>query len=254
MEVEGLRKGKGQAKEKPPVVPVALAVVEATLPFLTHPVAAMVRLQMYTGMRPGEAMSMRADEIDRSGDVWLYRPSRHKTEGHGQGRVIPLGLKAQELITRFLEAADPAGYLFSPAAAVEARNERRRKERVTPMTPSQAGRKRAARPKRAPGARYSRSAYLTAICKGCDRAFPHPHVEWKTGEKFTAKDGLDVVLWRRAHRWHPNQFRHTLATEVRAHFGLEAAQAVLGHARADVTQVYAERDLSKTIEVMRQIG
>ena len=51
----------------------SVEVVEATLPFLTHPVAAMVRLQMFTGMRPGEARAMRADEIDRSGDVWLYR-------------------------------------------------------------------------------------------------------------------------------------------------------------------------------------
>jgi site-specific recombinase XerC len=51
--------------------------------------------------------------------------------------------------------------------------------------------------------------------------------------------------------WHPNQLRHTVATEVRARFGLVAAQAVLGHAKADVTQVYAERDLTRAAEVMR---
>jgi integrase len=33
-------------------------------------------------------------------------------------------------------------------------------------------------------------------------------------------------------RWHPHQLRHTAATEIRAKFGLEAAQAVLGHAQA----------------------
>ncbi len=32
-----------------------------------------------------------------------------------------------------------------------------------------------------------------------------------------------------------------MATEVRARFGLEAAQVLLGHTRADVTQTYAER-------------
>ena len=42
--------------------------------------------------------------------------------------------------------------------------------------------------------------------------------------------------------WHPNQLRHTFATEVRRTHGLEAAQAALGHSKADVTQVYAERD------------
>jgi integrase len=43
--------------------------------------------------------------------------------------------------------------------------------------------------------------------------------------------------------WHPNQIRHTYATEVRREHGLEAAQILLGHTYADVTQVYAERDL-----------
>jgi site-specific recombinase XerC len=67
-------------------------------------------------------------------------------------------------------------------------------------------------------------------------------------------DRTELVAWRKAHRWHPNQLRHTVATEVRARFGLEASQAVLGHAKADVTQVYAERDLTKAVEVMRAIG
>ncbi len=48
--------------------------------------------------------------------------------------------------------------------------------------------------------------------------------------------------------------RHSAGTEVRSKFGLEAAQIILGHSSADVTQVYAERDLAKGIEVARQIG
>ena len=47
---------------------------------------------------------------------------------------------------------------------------------------------------------------------------------------------------RRAHRWNPNQLRHSYATKVRNEHGLEAAQVLLGHARADVTQIYAERN------------
>lgn len=54
--------------------------------------------------------------------------------------------------------------------------------------------------------------------------------------------------------WHPNQFHRTPATEVRAQFGLEAAQAILGHARADVTQIYAERDQERARAVAREIG
>jgi site-specific recombinase XerC len=35
---------------------------------------------------------------------------------------------------------------------------------------------------------------------------------------------------------------------------LEAAQIILGHAKADVTQIYAERDKEKGIKIMRAIG
>jgi len=66
-------------------------------------------------------------------------------------------------------------------------------------------------------------------------------------------DGLQLK-WRSAHRWSPNQLRHAAATEINSKFGLEAAQVTLGHAKADVTQIYAERDLNKAASVMREIG
>ena len=60
--------------------------------------------------------------------------------------------------------------------------------------------------------------------------------------------------WRAKNCWSPNQLRHAAGTEVRRLFGLEAAQVILGHAKADVTQVYAERDMAMAAEVMRKIG
>jgi integrase len=48
--------------------------------------------------------------------------------------------------------------------------------------------------------------------------------------------------------------RHTFATEVRREYGLEAAQVLLGHSRADVTQVYAERDLTLAVRVATEAG
>jgi integrase len=253
-EVQGLMKGKGTVRETKPVGTVAIEIVEATLPFLTHPVAAMVKLQMLSGMRPGEAVAMQAGEIDPSRDVWLYKPSRHKTEGHGRTRSIALGPKAQEALRPFLESVEAGAYLFNPGAAVEARNKRRRLARVTPMTPSQAARKPAKGQQRQPGSRYSRNAYRTAIWRACDKAFPHPVLSKISNSDLTPAQIDELKAWTKAHRWHPNQLRHTLATEVRARFGLEASQAVLGHAKADVTQVYAERDLSRAMDVMRELG
>jgi integrase len=58
----------------------------------------------------------------------------------------------------------------------------------------------------------------------------------------------------RVPEWHPNQLRHTHASEVRRVFGIEAAQVALGHARADVTQIYAERDMVLAERVAREIG
>lgn len=51
-----------------------------------------------------------------------------------------------------------------------------------------------------------------------------------------------------------HQLRHLLATEVRRAFGLEAAQVVLGHSHAAITQVYAERDVARALEVAARIG
>lgn len=52
----------------------------------------------------------------------------------------------------------------------------------------------------------------------------------------------------------PNQARHTRATEIRRDHGIEGAQVVLGHAKADVTQVYAERDIQKAAQIARESG
>jgi integrase len=60
--------------------------------------------------------------------------------------------------------------------------------------------------------------------------------------------------WRERNCWSPNQLRHNAATEIRAKFGLEAAQMTLGHATADISQIYAERDLRKAAEVMAVVG
>ena len=55
-------------------------------------------------------------------------------------------------------------------------------------------------------------------------------------------------------RWGPNRLRHNHGTLVRQVYGLEAAQVALGHARADVTQVYAEKNLTLAAKVAAEIG
>ena len=55
-------------------------------------------------------------------------------------------------------------------------------------------------------------------------------------------------------RWVPHQLRHTNADVVREEFGLEHAQATLGHAKANMTEHYAKASRAKAAEVARKIG
>jgi integrase len=52
----------------------------------------------------------------------------------------------------------------------------------------------------------------------------------------------------------PYRIRHTRATELWRLYDIESAQVLLGHSHPDTTLIYAERDLDKAKEVMRQVG
>jgi site-specific recombinase XerD len=71
--------------------------------------------------------------------------------------------------------------------------------------------------------------------------------------RLTAEERSEVRAWRRAHRWRPNQLRHTRATVLRRH-GLDVAKTILGHAKVETTQVYAEKDFHAAVEVVSRIG
>lgn len=234
--VDGLRFGRTEAKETEPVKPVADEHVDATLPFLTPHVATMVRLQRLTGMRPCEVVMMRPCDIDRSGKIWVYEPFHHKNLWRGHQRLIPLGPKAQKLLKPFLKRAAEA-FLFSPAESEKLRNAKRREVRKTPMTPSQAKRERKAKPKRPKRDRYDTSSYRRAIEYAVRAA------NRKRGEEEA-----------KIPKWYPLQLRHTRATEVRRRYGLDGAQSALGHKNADVTQVYAERNLALATRIAEETG
>ena len=94
------------------------------------------------------------------------------------------------------------------------------------------------------GGMQRRFYYIRHIYDACDKAFPAPE----------GTEGEALKNWQKAHRWAPNRLRHSCATEIRQQFGLEASQCVLGHASADVTQIYAERDLERAANIMAQVG
>jgi integrase len=266
--VEGLRAGRSAARETPPVRPVAEAVVEATLPYMRPQVAAMVRLQLLTGMRPGEVTVMRVMDMEMAGKVWTYRPGsgagphgKHKTAHRGHDRVILIGPRAQEVLRPWLRL-NLQEYLFQPREAVEQYRAELRQKRKTPLTPGQAQRRPKRNPKRTAGDHYRVSSYDHAVMDACDAAFPPPApLARQTGEakktwlaRLGAAGREELKRWCRAHRWHPNQLRHSAATEIRREAGLDAARVVLGHRSPQITEVYAELDVSRAAEVMGRLG
>jgi integrase len=230
--VAGLRANQPGIKPPRKVLPVADGDIDSILPLLSPTVRTMVELQRLTGMRPGEVVIMSTSRIDRTVDPWIYRPIKHKTAYRGRDRVVPLGPRAQELLGPWLRA-NPDRPLFSP------RESRAHYDANRPHGEGSTDRLRErwrrhwqkAHPRRAvPRERdgFSTNTYSNAVAEACRRAGVPP--------------------------FRPHRIRHTYATKVRKEFGLEAAQVLLGHTQADVTQIYAERDLTKAVEVARRIG
>lgn len=103
--VAGLKRGRCEARETGPVLPVEDEVVEETLLHMPRIVADMVRLQRLTGARPGEICSLRPCDIDRSSDVWVYKPGEHKMEHYETERLVMIGPKAQLILALYLDRA-----------------------------------------------------------------------------------------------------------------------------------------------------
>jgi integrase len=269
--VRGLKRGRTEARESEPVKPVPDTCIQKTLPHVASQVRAMIELQLLTGMRPGEVVTMRSIDINTRGEVWVYTPEHHKTAHHGHKRVIYLGPKAQEIVSQFLIKGDRQAFLFSPAEAEESRLQRRERERKTPRScGNRRGTNRKSKPKRTKRDRYDVASYRRAITRGCDKAFPPPadlqrikvegrkatrwetHTEWK--ERLGPDSWAKLLAWQREHRWHPHQLRHNAATEIRRRRGIDAARAVLGHRSLAITDVYAEIDVGLAEQVAREAG
>jgi integrase len=195
-----LAKGRGGAVDRPKAPVPTDDAIEAVASSLEETgdrhLGAMVRLQRLTGMRPGEVCRITPGEVDRSGAVWLYRPTRHKTEYRDGTRVVPIGPRAQAVLGPWL---DRCAAPDAPAFSTRDRGEE-------PCCPN---------------------LYYLAVTRAARRC--------------------GVTL-------RPNLLRHAAATAIRKALGLEAAQHVLGHTQARMTEVYARRGVEAAIKVAAELG
>ncbi|MCD0459972.1 tyrosine-type recombinase/integrase [Roseiconus lacunae] len=211
--LEPLRKGQTIAPEKERTAPVPLETVRKTAEHLSPIIKAMLRIQVATGMRPKELCMMRPCDIDRKGEVWIYRPSEHKTQWCGKDKAIPIVGDAREAVTEFLQRSLES-YCFSPKEAMAWRHAQAAARRKTPKKQgNRPGSNRKKTPKRLPRERYDSASYRQAIAR--------------------------AIVVANVEKWTPYQIRHLTATEVRAALGIEDTKALLGHSTALMTEHYA---------------
>jgi integrase len=229
----GLKAGRTAAKEPEPIRPVLDAHVDAIKPFVSRQVWAMIELQRRTACRPGEICGLKNDgTIDRTGKVWSVTLATHKNAYRGKQRTLYFGPQAQEVLRPWLMERPIGSYLFSPQEAETARYAAARSHR----RPDQ----KLAAPKtsRRWGDSYSERAYAHAIRWGVIKHNARAQAEGRP----------------QIPHWSPLQLRHTAATRIRQEYGLEAAQVALGHAQADVTQIYAETNQDRARDVFARMG
>ncbi len=226
--VDSLKCGRCDAKESTPVTCVEQSRVDATLPHLTAVLSDMVKFQQLVGCRPGELVVIKPSMVDRSSDVWAIELAKHKTAYRGKKRTIYVGPQAQAVLAPYL-LRDSKAFCFSP---IESEKQRRAAVHLARKTPLSCGNRPgsnvARKPRKEPGDHYTTGTYARAIRYACQRSKINP--------------------------WSPNQLRHNAATAIRREFGIEAASVILGHSGLEVTQIYAEQDKQRAIEVTRKIG
>ena len=221
--VESLRTGQTEAPETNTVKPVSIDVVRATAEHLPPGLKAMIRVHLGTGMRPNELCRIRPCDIDRSGDVWVYRPAKHKTAHRGKTKAVPILGDAREALTDYLNRS-PESFCFSPAESMTHWYAKKRAARKSKVQPSQQSRA-VANPRKVPGDHYTPTSYRQSIQRAAKRA------------------GVE--------KWHPYQMRHLAITMVRDALGIEAAQAFAGHSNLSMTEHYAKQTEAKAIEASK---
>ncbi len=176
----------------------------------------LLAVQFLAGMRPNEACHLRGCHIDREGRV----PDGPTFPGVWVYVVPPAANKTYHKGKKRIVFLGPkAQEILSPYIAGCGPDD---------YLFSPARDRPEAKGKRKPGERYTTHSLYTAVRRACKLAkVPH---------------------------WHPNRLRKTKATEIRAKCGLDTAGAVLGHSSLATTLIYAEQDLTKAANIMRDVG
>ena len=249
-DVGPVRSTRAGVVESPGVIPVDWDDVEPVLPFMSPVVAAMVTVQFWSGMRPGEVCAMKYGELNTSDpDVWFYRPANHKNSHRIKNKnkdskhvlIKGIGKIAQDAMRPFVERCDdPGDFVFRPIYAMEWRANQmekagRHEDRKCKVYPSELkARKRRKETRQTFWEETCNPSYITnsygkAVAYAFDKA---------------EREGVDLE------RWSPGQLRHGIAQKLRDAGNMQGATALLGHKNSAMTVNYAaltEEELRRVV-------
>jgi integrase len=190
---------------------VAIQDVERVAAHCHPQIAAMMRLQICTSMRPGDVCLMRWADIDKKGPngTWVYTVEGAKTEHLGHVTRYLLGTAAQKILEQF--PALPTAYIFSPAKRMAERHAAGRRSRE-PM-------------RRRFNARWTTLAYRL-------------HVKIAA-----AKAGVEDFT--------NHELRHTAVTVVTNEAGLAVASAAANHKDIATTSRYYHSSAGEKVQAVR---
>ena len=230
------RRGDRRFEADKPVVAVPESHIAAVVGIMPAVLADMIRLQLATGMRPGEVCNMTTGDIDVTAEPWCYQPKKHKTAWRGKRRPIFLGPDARAIVERYLKPGLSSA-LFSPAEGFRQWRDMQTAGKAYVNWPSYQKRAAARTGYAEHGEHYSTVTYAQAIRRACKTAdVPH---------------------------WSPGQLRHNAEQRIERHYidsgmvpelARNMAKAVLGHSDISTTAIYAAEDAGRAREVMEKIG
>jgi len=96
--VEPVAAGQFGAIDRPRKRPVSDAHYHLTLEHASFEVTSALRVLALTGMRTGELLQMRPQDVDMTGTHWIYRPQRHKTQAKTGDTLIAIPAVATQIL------------------------------------------------------------------------------------------------------------------------------------------------------------
>ena len=230
---------KGKVKEGKKRQSLDRAFADKTLPFLSPPLRAAIKLLWLTTARPSEVLGLRVADIMRTGtillrggakldlgheEVWAAVLEEHKTAGKGFERVLFFGPKSQAILYPYLTGE---GFLFKPREGREFQLAAQAEKQTTTGKGSKKPVK-GEMGKRRPGEFYTSGALQKAVRLAATKA-GSPH-------------------------WTVYQVRHTASAAIMDSHGSEAAGVFMGHKPRGITGNYVGNHMRLAAKVARECG